>query len=392
VASPFELAPWPHFDEEQVQAVAEVLRSGKVNYWTGGRAREFEREFAEWCGAKRGIAVSNGTVSLELIAQGLRLKPGDEVITTPRTFIASASAFVVQGIRPVLADVDRDSGNITPETVEPLITERTRAIVPVHLGGWPCDMEGFRALADDKKLFIIEDCAQAHGAMIDDKHVGSWSEAASWSFCQDKIMTTGGEGGMVTTDDEDMWKRMWSLKDHGKAYDTVHHRQHPSGFRWLHENWGTNWRMTEMQAALGCIQLRRMPEWHSARARNAALFAKLLSDLPGVRMPLPGRGITHAWYRLYFYIEESAMKDGWNRDRIQAACQEAGLMISVGSCGEIYLEKCFQKCHLAPQEPLPIAAELSRTSLALLVHPGMSSDQICAVAEIVAKVLKGACR
>jgi len=392
MTSGVQLAPWPHFDEEQVQAAADVLRSGKVNYWTGQEAREFEREFAAWCGAGRGIAVSNGTVSLELIAQGLRLKPGDEVITTPRTFIASASAFVIHGIRPVLADVCRDTGNITPETVAPLINERTRAIVPVHLGGWPCDMEGLRALADEKRLAIIEDCAQAHGAMIGDKHVGSWSEAASWSFCQDKIITTGGEGGMVTTNDEEMWKRMWSLKDHGKAYDTVYHRQHPPGFRWLHENWGTNWRMTEMQAALGRIQLGRMPDWHAERAANAFLFAERLGSLPGVRMPLPGPGVNHAWYRLYFYIEEQALKDGWSRDRVQEACQERGLSLSVGSCSEIYLEKCFQKCHLAPVESLPIAAELSRTSLALLVHPGVTSKQIHAVADVLQAVLTEARR
>jgi dTDP-4-amino-4,6-dideoxygalactose transaminase len=387
MVEPITLAPWPSFDEEQVQAASDVLRSGKVNYWTGREARDFEAEFADWCGAKHGLAVSNGTVSLEVILRGLRLKPGDEVITTPRTFVASASAFVLHGVRPVLADICRDSGCITPESVEPLITSNTRAIVPVHLGGWPCDMEGFRALADERKLAIIEDCAQSHGAKIGDRHVGSWSEAASWSFCQDKIMTTGGEGGMVTTDDEDLWKRMWSLKDHGKSYDAVYHRQHPPGFRWLHETWGTNWRMTEFQAAIGRIQIRRMDEWHKARAANAALFIERLQGIPGIRLPLPGPGLTHAWYRLYLYIEEAALADGWSRDRVQQECQELGLTLSVGSCSEIYLEKCFQMCGMAPANPLPNARELTGTALALLVHPGITPEQIHQTADVLTSVL-----
>jgi dTDP-4-amino-4,6-dideoxygalactose transaminase len=385
-------APWPVFDEDQVNAVSDVLRSGKVNYWTGQVGREFEKEFAAWCGSKKSLAISNGTATLELILRGLRLKPGDEVITTPRTFIASSSACAFHGIKPVLADIDTDSGNITPETVAPLITNKTRAILPVHLGGWPCDMEGFLELAEKHKLHIIEDCAQAHGAAINGKSVGTWGIANSWSFCQDKIMTTGGEGGMVTTDDEELWARMWSLKDHGKNYDTVYNRPHPPGFRWLHETWGTNWRMTEMQAALGRVQIQRMPDWHIERKANAERFLSHLSELGGIRIPLPDAKYTHAWYRLYVYVRPETMKDGWNRDRIQSECGARGVNLSVGSCSEIYKERAFQMCHLGPSQPLQGAAELTDTAIAFLVHPGLTPEMIDETASIFAEVVRQATR
>ena len=385
-------APWPVFDTEQVQAVTHVLESGKVNYWTGQTGREFENEFAAWCGSKKSLAISNGTATLELILRGLRLKPGDEVITTPRTFIASSSACAFHGIVPVLADIDTDSGNITPETVAPLITNKTRAILPVHLGGWPCDMEGFQSLAEQHRLHVIEDCAQAHGASVNGKSVGTFGIANSWSFCQDKIMTTGGEGGMVTTDDEELWARMWSLKDHGKNFDTVYNRQHPPGFRWLHETWGTNWRMTEMQSAIGRVQLTRMPDWHNQRKANAHRFIQHFKELSAVRIPLPAAGLTHAWYRLYVYIRPEALKDGWNRDRIQAECGALGVPLSVGSCSEIYKEKAFKMCHLGPKEPLPGAAELTETALAFLVHPGLTEAMIDETAAIFSHVVKTATR
>lgn len=377
------LAPWPCFDEEQVQAAASVLRSGKVNYWTGTETREFEKEFAAWNQTAYAIAINNGTVTLELIAHALGLQPGDEVITTPRTFLASASAFVTQGIKPVFADVDRDSGCISPETVATHITSKTRAIVPVHLGGWPCDMKGLQSLVEGKGIHLIEDCAQAHGAEIDGQSVGSFGIANSWSFCQDKIMTTGGEGGMITTDDEDLWKAMWSRKDHGKDYDAVYNRQHPIGFRWLHEHWGTNGRMTEFQAVLGRIQLKRMEEWRRERTRNAEILVDRLKDCPAFRIPLPGEGLTHAWYRLYVYVEDKALKDGWNRDRIQSECAARGFGITVGSCSEIYKEVCFGKLDLRPSAPLPVTKELGETSLAFLVHPGITEAQLHRVADVV---------
>jgi dTDP-4-amino-4,6-dideoxygalactose transaminase len=314
------LSPWPCFNEDERAAVDRVLASNKVNYWTGSEARLFEDEFAAWCGVSNGIALGNGTLALDLALLGLGIGPGDEVIVTPRTFIASVSTVVNAGAIPVFADVDRHSGNISPETVSAVLTERTKAIIPVHLAGWPCDMPGIMALAERHGLKVIEDCAQAHGAKIGEQCVGSFGHINAWSFCQDKIMTTGGEGGMVTTSDQELWSKMWSYKDHGKSWEAVYNREHAPGFRWLHESFGTNWRMLEMQAAIGRIQLGRMGEWTNRRTRIALRIADLLGRFPlAVRVPLPPADVTHAFYRLYAYVNYDGLKTSWSRDRISAA-------------------------------------------------------------------------
>ncbi|MES1147401.1 MAG: DegT/DnrJ/EryC1/StrS aminotransferase family protein, partial [bacterium] len=320
------------------------------------------------CGTKKAIVLSNGTMALELALVGLGLQPGDEIVTTPRTFVATASAFVIHGIKPVFADVDRDSGNITPESVEKVLTPKTKAIVPVHIGGWPCDMPGFMSLASSKGIAVIEDCAQANGAAIGGKSIGSFGQVNAWSFCQDKIVTTGGEGGMVTTDDEEMWSRMWSYKDHGKDFSAVYERSHPIGFRWVHEHFGTNWRLTEPQSAMGRIQLRRMAEWQAARTANAQLLIERFSACPALRTPVPTGGLVNAWYRLYTYIRPEALRDGWTRERIMEECAARGLNLMVGSCSEIYLEKAYMDAGLAPAERLPVARELGDTSLAFVTH------------------------
>ena len=386
------LAPWPNYDQEQIDAITEVYKSGRVNYLRGKIGPEFEREFATWSGTKKALVVGNGTLAIEIILRGLGLEPGDEVITTPRTFVATSSACVVNGLVPVLADIDLESGNITPETVAPLITKKTKAIMPVHLGGWPADMEGFLQLAEQHNLYVIEDCAQAHGAKIGGRSVGSFGHANAWSFCLDKIITTGGEGGMVTTDDEELWNRMWSLKDHGKDYDATYIRKHPPGFQWLHESWGTNWRITEPQSAIGRIQLARMSEWHAIRTANAELLRDRFQSLSAVHVPWPKDGFTNAWYRFYLHIHQDALKDGWNRDRIQAECKNRGLDLSVGSCSEIYLEKCFVDSGYGPKEPLPNARFMTGLALAFLVHPGMTAEMQHAIADVFEDVVKEATR
>lgn len=382
------IAPWPHYDDEQVEAAANVLRSGKVNYWTGQEGRQFEKEFAEWCGTRRAIVLANGSLALELAMIGLGLKPGDEIVTTPRTFLATSTSFAIYGIKPVFADVDLDSGNITAESVAAVLTPRTKAIVPVHIGGWPCDMPGLMALAEEKGLSVIEDCAQANGAEIDGKSVGSFGHINAWSFCQDKIMTTGGEGGMVTTDDEDAWSKMWSFKDHGKSWDAVYNRQHPIGFRWVHESMGTNWRLTEPQSAIGRVQLRRMDDWRAQRTANAQLITSRLSESPALRVPLPPANYTSAWYRAYAYVRPEALKDGWSRDRILAECADRGMNQQVGSCSEIYREKAFAGSGSVPSEPLPRARELGETSLVFLTHPGLSESSLHEWCDVLLDVVR----
>ncbi|WGH78706.1 DegT/DnrJ/EryC1/StrS family aminotransferase [Jannaschia ovalis] len=362
---------WPVFDEEQIAAVADVLRSGKVNAWTGPDVNAFEAEYADHLGVAHAIAFANGSVSLNAALAALDLSPGDEVIVTPRSFVASASCVLLFGATPVFAEIDRDSGNITPETIAERITPRTKGIIPVHLGGWPCDMPAIMALARARGLWVVEDCAQAHGAMIDGRPVGSFGDFASFSFCQDKILSTGGEGGLLAVSDEALWRRAWSYKDHGKDHATVFAEDHPPGFRWLHAHPGTNLRMPGTCAALGRIQLRRLPDWHRDRARNAARLARAFAPSPLLRTPMPRAGLTHAWYRFYTYVRPERLADGWSRDRIVAEINAAGFPAFSGSCSEIYLEKTFDGAN-RPAEPLPVARELGETSLAFLVDPTWS--------------------
>lgn len=384
-------SPWPSFVQEEQEAVARVLASNQVNYWTGEEGREFEREFAQWTGTSRAIAVANGTVALDLALKGLKIGPGDEVIVTPRTFIASISTVVNAGAIPVFADVDLDSGNIFPASIAAVLSPRTRAIIPVHLGGWPADMDGIVEVARPRGIHVIEDCAQAHGAKIDGRAVGSIGDVGAWSFCQDKIMTTGGEGGMVTTDDEALWSAMWSYKDHGKSWAAVYDRQHPPGFRWVHDDFGTNWRMLELQAVIGRLQLRRMADWTRRRTAIAMRFHAMLADFEDViRTPLPDAGMTHAFYRFYAYVRPERLKSGWHRDRIVAEVTAAGVPLFQGSCPEVYLEKAFDGTGWRPAERLHNARELGETSLMFLTHPTLTDEEVDRICETITQVLKAA--
>lgn len=369
-------SPWPNFTEEEAELAKEILLSNKVNYWTGEHGRAFEKEFAQWSQTKYAVAVSNGTVALDLALIAAGIGEGDEVIVTSRTFLASASSIVSVGAVPVFADVDRDSQNITPETVEPLITKKTKAIICVHLAGWPCDMDAFRSLADKYSLCLIEDCAQAHGAKYKGLPVGGLGDIAAWSFCQDKIMTTGGEGGMVTTNDESLWKKAWAYKDHGKSWDSVNGKSHPPGFRWLHDSFGTNWRMTEFQAGIGRIQLKRMSIWSELREANSQQIWETARSCKGLRVPELPAHITHAAYKCYVFVEPSELADGWSRDKIVEAMVDRGVPCFSGSCSEVYLEKAFDGTNWRPKERLSVAKELGETSLMFLVHPTLTKDEI----------------
>src|SRR6266446_8989727 len=294
--------PWPHFEPDGIEAAIRVLQSGKVNYWTGDEGRQFEKEFAGEAGCKYGVAVANGTVALELALCALGIGPGDEVIVPSRTFIASASCAAMRGARPVLADVDPDSQNLTAETIRPLLTSRTKAIMAVHLAGWPCDMDPILELAREQGIRVIEDCAQSHGATYKGRPVGSIGDVAAFSFCQDKIMSTGGEGGMLTTNDDELWERAWSFKDHGKDHGAAHKQQTSSGFRWLHDSFGTNWRLTEMQAAIGRSLLAKLPGQLDRRRRTANILSQRFNALPALRVTIPPEEISHAYYKYYVFL------------------------------------------------------------------------------------------
>jgi len=380
-------SPWPSFTSEEADALQAVLLSNKVNYWTGQEGREFEKEFAAWADCNHAIALSNGTQALDLALKGLGIGPGDEVIVTPRTFLASASSIVTAGAVPVFADVDRDSQNITAETIAAVLSERTKAIICVHLAGWPCDMDPIMALAAKHGLFVIEDCAQAHGARYKGRSVGSIGHVGAWSFCQDKIMTTGGEGGMVTTNDRELWSRMWSYKDHGKSWEAVYEREHPPGFRWLHESFGTNWRMTELQAVIGRIQLRRMADWTAARTRNAERIWNTCRAFDVVRVPAFPADCVHAHYKCYVQVVPEKLAAGWTRDRIIEAIVAEGVPCFQGSCSEVYLERAFDDTGWRPAERLPVARELGETSLMFLVHPTLTEAEMTKTCAVIEQVL-----
>ena len=380
-------SPWPYFASDEIEAVTSVLRSGKVNYWTGQEGRQFEIEFADHVGTKYGICVANGTLALELALHALGIGAGDEVITTSRTFIASASCVVMRGARPVCVDVDPYSQNITAETIRPAITAKTKAIIAVHLAGWPCDMDPILELANEYGLKVIEDCAQAHGATYKGKPVGSLGHMAAFSFCQDKILTTGGEGGMLTTNDEQLWNRAWSYKDHGKSYDAVFRREHPPGFRWLHESFGTNWRLTEMQSALGRVILRKLPEWIAIRRKNADRLTECFRSMPALRVTEPPCEIGHSFYKYYAFVRSERLRLGWDRDRIMAEITAAGVPCFSGSCSEIYLERAFA-AELRPPARLPVARELGETSLMFLVHPSLLDIHLDMTCETVKRVVE----
>jgi dTDP-4-amino-4,6-dideoxygalactose transaminase len=379
-------APWPFFEADEVEAATRVLRSGKVNYKTGEEGRLFEQEFAAFTGCKHGLAVANGTVALELALHALGIGAGDEVIVPSRTFIASASCVVMRGARPVIADVDETSQNITAETIRPVLSARTKAIIAVHLAGWPCEMDSIVELARERGIKVIEDCAQAHGASHQGRPVGSFGDAAAFSFCQDKIMTTGGEGGMVTINDDAAWEGAKSFRDHGTSHDGKGNSKDSHGFRWVHDSFGTNWRLTEMQSAIGRTQLRKLAAWVAARRRNAAVLAKRLAGCPGLRVTAPEQEIGHSYYKYYAFVRPERLRAGWNRERILAAINAEGIPCFNGICGEIYLEKAFPE-EWRPSSRLRIARELGETSLMFQVHPTLSEqdmlDTCCAVEKVM---------
>ncbi|MCC6076916.1 DegT/DnrJ/EryC1/StrS family aminotransferase [Pseudomonas sp. GCM10022188] len=383
-------SPWPCFTEEEADAVREVILSNRVNYWTGEECRLFEKEFAEWTGAEYAVALANGTVALDVALQVLGIGAGDEVVVTPRTFLASVSSIVNAGATPVFAEVDRNSQNITAETIRAALTPRTRAVVCVHLAGWPCDMDPIMALAAEHDLKVIEDCAQAHGARYKGRSVGTIGHVGAWSFCQDKIISTGGEGGMVTTNSRELWSTMWSLKDHGKSWEAVHQPHSGSGFRWLHERFGTNWRMMEVQAVIGRIQLRRLNAWHARRLANAERIWDCARQLPALRAPRIGTDTVHAAYKCYLFVEPQRLAVGWDRDRILSEINARGVPCFCGSCSEVYLEKAFDNTGLRPAARLPVARELGETSLMFLVHPTLTDAEIDKTCAVLADVMTAA--
>lgn len=379
-------SPWPSFTEQEITAVSEVLRSNKVNYWTGQEGRNFEKEFAHFCGTEYAIAVANGTLALDLALKVLEIGKGDEVIVTSRTFIASISSIINAGATPIFADVELDSQNISLKTITEVISPRTKAIMCVHLAGWPCEMDEIMDLAQQHNFYVIEDCAQAHGTKYKGRSVGSIGHVAAWSFCQDKIMTTGGEGGMVTTNDENLWRKGWAYKDHGKSYAAVYEKQHPPGFRWLHESFGTNWRLTEMQSTIGRIQLSLMPQWIKSRQQNAEKIRLICKKYPWIIVPEIPEYIEHAFYKCYVHVDIDQLPKQFTRDAIIEEIVQLGVPCFSGSCSEVYKEKAFEQENLAPKTPLKNAKLLGENSVMFLVHPTLTENELETTCQVLSTV------
>ena len=381
-------SPWPSFTKEEVDAVSKVLLSNKVNYWTGSICREFEQDFSDWCNVKYSVALANGTLALDSAFKAINLGYGDEVIVTSRTYIASVSSIVNSGALPVFIDVDLDSQNINPNFIRSSITTNTKAIVCVHLAGWPCEMDEIMEIANEYNLFVIEDCSQAHGAKYKEKPLGSIGHIGCWSFCQDKIISTGGEGGMVTTNSETLWNKMWSYKDHGKNYKLAHQSTLSNVFRYIHESFGTNWRMTEMQAVIGQIQLKRMSVWHTKRLKNANRIWDEARKCKGLRAPIIHDYIEHAAYKCYVFVEPSLLRADWTRERIIEEIKLLGVPCYSGSCSEVYLEKSFTDTGIMPKVSLPNAKKLGEESLMFLVHPTLNNNEIQKTCDVIKAVMK----
>jgi dTDP-4-amino-4,6-dideoxygalactose transaminase len=387
---------WPRYSKAEGDLVKRVLMENEVNYRTGDKGYEFELEFAGWVDSKYAVSVANGTVALDLAMVALDIGPGDDVIVSPRTFIASVSTIITAGAFPVFADVDLDSQNITVETIKKVITKKTKAIICVHHAGWPCEMDAIMSYARKNKLKVIEDCAQAHGAIYRGRSVGSIGDIGAWSFCQDKIMTTGGEGGMVTTNNMKYFKKMWSYRDHGKKFNPgfqkkPFEKKHSSS-HWPHESFGTNWRMTEIQAALGSFQLKKMKTWSHKRQENARQISASCDDICALRVPKVPEYIEHACYKHYVFVQHEKLNKSWTRDRIMGEINKRGVPCFSGGCPEVYREPAFKgtKYALKLGGFLPNARKLGTMGLMFMVHPTLTKKQISKTCKVIKSVMADA--
>ena len=382
---------WPAPGDAEVAAVERVLRSGNINYWTGSEGRALETKCAASLGRAHAVAVANGTLALELALRAFGIGAGDEVVVPARTFIATASAAVAVGAIPVVADIDPDSGNLTAETVAEVLGPRTRAVIPVHLGGWPVDMAPLLELAAGRDLVVIEDCAQAHGGAYRGRPVGALgSHAAAFSFCQDKIVPVG-DGGLLVLDDKDAYRRAWEYKDHGKSMAKTSDPEfmsQPGVFKFIADSFGSNWRLDEMSAAVARVGFASLPVWHERRTGNALRLAEGLSGVPGIRVPLPGVDTVHAFYRLYARVVPEVLAPGWDRDRIVRSVAAEGVPCQYGTCAEIYREEAFAKAGLGPAGRLPGASAAHETTLAFFVHPTIAAADVDDAVAAVVKVME----
>ena len=380
---------WPQFEQDEIDLVVKILQSGKTNTWVGEHVKKFDSEFADYITMPHALAVCNGTLALELALSCLEISSKDDVIIPSKSYIATASSVVMMGANPIFADIDINTNNITLDSIKKSITDKTKCIIVVHLGGYPCEMDEICDFTKKNKLFLIEDCAQAHGAEYKQKKVGSFGDASIFSFCQDKIISTGGEGGMLLLRDKEAWKKGWAFRDHGKDYQIMQNIENHQGFPWPHTSIGTNWRMTEIQAAIGRLQLAKLPKWLKQRRDNAFYLLEKLAELDCLTIPEFPDYIFHSFYRVYIQLNIEKLKHTWDKNKIIHEINKVGVPCYEGSCNEIYKESAF-RIKDKPLELLPNAKKLGQTSICLLCHPTLELSDINSMSETIINVLKNA--
>ena len=385
-----KFSSWPSYSKLELKAVSKVLSSGKVNYLYGQYGKIFEKNFARYINTKYSIAISNGTVALELALLSLSLNHNDEVIVTPRSYFSSASSILKVGLKPIFADIDINSQNITLDSIKKLINKKTKVIICVHLAGFPCDMNEISSFARKKKIKIIEDCSQAHGAKIKNKKVGSFGDISVWSFCNDKIISTGGEGGMLTTNHRKYWQFMWSYKDQGKNYQKFFSKKNNNKFKYIHDNIGSNFRITEIQSIIGIIQLQNLDKNIKLRNIYAKLINKTLIKFPSVQTTKIKKYYIHSYYRYYFFINQKYLKKKWNRDKILKKISSYNINCGTGSCPTIYKEKPFRNIFKTHKRKFINAEKLGKSSISLAIHHKLNYKEVILICNILNKVLKEA--
>lgn len=378
---------WPSYTKQEIKKVTEVIKSGKVNYWTGNEVKSFEKEFSNFIGNKYSIAVCNATLALEASLLALNIGKGDEVITTPRSYNASASCILRVGAKPVFADIDIETQNISARDIKKKISNKTKAIICVHLGGTPCDILEIKKSIKKKGIKLIEDCSQAHGAKYENKYVGSFSDIAVWSFCNDKIISTIGEGGMISTNNKKLFYKLWSLKEIGKDFKKSNTKFLPK-FKWTHDHIGANLRMTEVQAAVGRIQLKNLNHMVNTRRKLAKIIIDFLEKNKLFFTFKLNKKYFSSFYRLYFFLDKKKLSKKLNREKIIKSLRKDGNDVSVGSCPEIYLEKSFSKI-LKKKIISPNAQYLSKISLAYSFSHLTSKKEIYQFLNSIKKISKG---
>ena len=353
----------PQIGDEEKRAVLAVLESGQLAQ--GPVVEAFEQEFAAWCDVKHAVAVNSGTAALHLIMLAHGLGEGDELITSPFTFVASANAALFVGARPVFVDIEPDTYCIDPARVEAAITQRTRAIMPVDLYGHPAAILELRTIAEKHGLVLIEDACQAHGAAIGDVKAGGFGVSATFSFYPTKNITTG-EGGMVTTDDDAVAAKVTMLRQHGAKE------------RYHHDLLGFNFRMTDIAGAIGRAQLSKLDRWNQARRRNASLLDEGLTGTPGVRTPKERPGCRHVYHQYTVFVEG-------DRDRFQARLRELGIGSAVHYAVPVHRQPLYRDNGYA-RVSMPVAERAAGHVLSLPVHPGLGESDLDRIVEAVRKV------